>query len=544
MEKFVIGLDFGTDSVRGLLVETTSGEILSTSVSPFQRWKKGLFCDPQQLQFRQHPLDYIESMEFVLKGLLEDISETVRQNIVGLSVDTTGSTPVAINENCIPLALMPEFSECPDAMFILWKDHTASAESEEINNLSHQWTTDYTRFSGGSYSSEWFWSKIWHVSRKNKNVAKKAYSWIEHCDWIPALLTGQTDPLKIKRSRCAAGHKAMWHRDFNGFPDAAFWETLDPYLATIRKRLPEETFTSNQVAGIIAGTWAEKLNLPGNMIVSVGGIDAHFGAVGSCIEPYTMAKIIGTSTCDMVIVPNEKHNHQIVKGICGQVDGSIIPGMLGLEAGQSAFGDLYNWFTNLLLFPVRKFLSEKISSGEIDILHNKVLSGLSEFAKELPVTENDILASDWINGRRTPDLNPHLKSTITGLQLGSDAPQIFKALAEATAFGSKAILQRFLKEGIPINKVLASGGIARKSPYIMQTLSNVLNRTISVVKSEQVCALGATMFAATASGVYKNIQEAQKAMSSGIETEYNPQQNKIGAYGKLYEKYMRLEGVQ
>lgn len=544
MEKYVIGLDFGTDSVRALLVKTTDGEVISASVEQYDRWKKGLYCDPQKLQFRQHPLDYIESMETVLKKLLKDVSDDVRMNISGMAVDTTGSTPVAINERGSPLALLPEFAECPDAMFVLWKDHTASKEAEEINELSHTWTTDFTRYSGGAYSPEWFWSKIWHISRTNKKISQRAFSWIEHCDWIPALLTGVTDPSKIKRSRCPAGHKAMWHQNFNGYPEESFWEQLDPYLSSIRKKLSRKTYTSDQKAGNLSKEWSKKFNLPRDVTISVGGVDAHFGAVGSCVEPYAMVKIIGTSTCDMVVVPNKKYGNQLVKGICGQVDGSIIPGMLGLEAGQSAFGDLYNWFTRLLLFPIREFLSKELSAGELDKIQNKVLTRLSEGAQGLPVTENDILASDWINGRRTPDVNPFLTATISGLQLGTTATQIYKALVEATAFGSKAILNLFIENGIPIHTVIASGGIAKKSPYIMQTLSNILNRPITVVKSEQVCALGSAMFAATASGIYKTIQEAQKAMASGMEIEYRPEKQKNEIYEQLYEKYIRLEDMQ
>ncbi|HZX74166.1 MAG TPA: ribulokinase [Cyclobacteriaceae bacterium] len=539
MSTYVIGLDFGTDSVRALLVDAHTGKEIGTSVSFYARWAKGLYCDPARSQYRQHPLDYIEGMEECLLNVLKENPEAIKF-IKGISIDTTGSTPVAVNNEGKPLALLPAFESNPNAMFILWKDHTANEEAKEINSLAASWETDFTKYSGGIYSPEWFWAKMLHVLRTDKLVAENAFSWVEHCDWMPAVLTGNTNPLELKRSRCAAGHKAMWHEEFNGLPSSSFLEKLDPKLKGVRNHLFTETYTSDQAAGVISKAWAEKLGLPEDVVIGVGAIDAHFGAVGAAIEPYTLVKVMGTSTCDMLIAPIDIYRNHLVKGICGQVDGSIVPGMLGMEAGQSAFGDVYKWFEQLLAFPLNEILQGTLSAEEIKKVIDTILPKLNEQAALLPVTENDELAIDWINGRRTPDANMDLTGMISGLTLGSTAPRIFKALVEATAFGSKAIIMRFIEEGIPVKKVIVLGGISKKSKFVLQTLANVLNVEIGVVKSEQACALGAAMFAATASGIYKDIQQAQQAMSSGFDKTFTPEPAKVKIYEKLYDNYISL----
>ncbi|TZF81097.1 ribulokinase [Pedobacter sp. BS3] len=539
--KYVIGIDFGTDSVRTLLVNAHTGEEAGCAVHYYPRWKEGKYCNAAVSQFRQHPLDYLESMEACLHEVLAGLSPEVVNNITGISVDTTGSSPVAVDKNGTPLALLPEFSENPNAMFILWKDHTANAEAEEINKLCRRWHTDYTRYSGGAYSSEWFWSKILHTLRVDEQVRQKAFSWMEHSDWMPAVLTGNTNPLTAKRNRCAAGHKAMWHEEFDGLPEEAFWKTLDPLLTGLRSRLYQDTHTADEAAGTISAEWAHRLGLPEHVKIGVGAIDAHFGAVGACIEPYSLVKVMGTSTCDMLIAPAEKHKNHCVKGICGQVDGSILPGMLGMEAGQSAFGDVYFWFKELLSFPLKQLLKDKIPAETLTAAAENILPELNKLAATLPVTEKDVVALDWINGRRTPDADLTLTGTIAGISLGTDAPRIFKALVEATAFGSKAIVERFNDEGVPVKKIIALGGISKKSAFVMQTLSSILNLPIEVIQSEQACALGAAMFAATASGVYPDIQQAQKAMSGGIETVYSPEKDKVAVYEKLYERYKQLQ---
>ncbi|MCX6320492.1 MAG: ribulokinase [Bacteroidia bacterium] len=499
-KKYVIGIDYGTDSVRSVVVDTSNGEIVGTSVFEYPRWKKGLFCDPSINQFRQHPLDYIEGLVQSVKGALNGLTAEVVNNIVGITVDTTGSTPVAVDKEGVPLSLKPGFENNPDAMFVLWKDHTSVQEAAEINQLARSWGgVDFTKFEGGIYSSEWFWAKVLHVLRNNVEVWKSAFSWVEHCDWIPALLIGNTNPLQLKRSRCAAGHKAMWHDDFNGLPDEKFLTKLDPFLSGLRERLFRETYTCDVEAGNLSEEWAKRLGLSMDVKVGVGSFDAHQGAIGGEIKPYHLVKVMGTSTCDMLIAPMSEVGDNLVAGICGQVDGSIIPGMLGLEAGQSAFGDIYAWFSKLLLWPVTNIISEMIWLDEKtknrikEETTEKIIAGLSKEAESLPVEETAIVALDWMNGRRTPDANQALKGAITGLSLGSDAPRIFKALVEATAFGSKMINERFISEGVRIDGVIAIGGVAKKNPFVMQIVADVLNMPIKVASSDQTCALGSAI---------------------------------------------------
>jgi L-ribulokinase len=545
--KYVIGIDYGTDSVRSVVVDTTDGKIAGTSVFEYPRWKQGLFCDPAINQFRQHPLDYLEGLETSVRGAISGLSSDIVSNIAGISVDTTGSTPVAVDKEGIPLALKPGFECNPDAMFVLWKDHTAVNEAAEINELARSWGgEDFTRYEGGIYSSEWFWAKILHVLRQSPEVRKSVWSWVEHCDWIPALLTGNTNPLDLRRSRCAAGHKAMWHKEFNGLPDQKFLSKLDPLLSGVREKLYTDTYTCDTEAGNLSAGWAQRLGLSTVVKVGVGSFDAHQGAIGGEIKPYHLIKVMGTSTCDMLIAPMEEVGDKLVAGICGQVDGSIVPGMLGLEAGQSAFGDIYAWFSRLLLWPVNEIIPDMkwIDGNTRDRIREeaaeKIIAELSRQAENLPVEETGIVALDWMNGRRTPDANQELKGAIAGLSLGSDAPRIFKALVEATAFGSRMINERFISEGVRIDAVIAIGGVARKNPFVMQIVADVLNVPIRIASSDQTCALGAAMAASVVAGVYKDIPAAQEAMGGGFEKEYQPDPARAGKYETLFRKYKEL----
>ena len=544
--KYTIGLDYGTDSVRSVIVNVETGEVAATSVFNYPRWKKGLYSDALNNRFRQHPKDYLEGLEFTITDALKQAPAEVAENVIAISVDTTGSTPVAVDERGTPLSMTPGFEENPNAMFVLWKDHTAIREADEINELARKWETDFTKYSGGIYSSEWFWAKILHIIREDAGVYRAAYSWVEHCDWIPALLTGNTNPKTLKRSRCAAGHKAMWHEEFEGLPSEAFLTALDPMLSGLRERLFRETYTCDAAAGTITEEWATKLGLSKNVIIGTGALDAHLGAVGAEIKPYYVSKVVGTSTCDMLIMPMEEAKDKLIRGISGQVDGSIVPGMLGLEAGQSAFGDIYAWFRKVLDWPLKNILSEtrlvdeNIRKKLIEETSDKIIAELSEEAAKIPPAESGIIALDWMNGRRTPDANQNLRGAIAGLNLGSDAPRIFRALVEATAFGTKAISDRFESEGVRIDGVVALGGVAKKSPFVMQVIADVLNMPIKVARSEQASALGSAMAAAVAGGIYSTLFEAQEKMGSGIETEYHPIPENAKAYSILYEKYVKF----
>jgi L-ribulokinase len=381
--------------------------------------------------------------------------------------------------------------------------------------------------------------------RSDKNVAEACYSWVEHCDWIPYLLTGGKNISEMKRSVCAAGHKAMWSKEFGGFPSDDFFTRLDPVLKDFVSHLPKNTYSANEPAGKISNEWAKRLGLSADIIIGVGAFDAHMGAVGGQIEPYYLSKVMGTSTCDMLVAPVEDLENTEVKGICGQVNGSIIPGMMGLEAGQSAFGDVYAWFRQLLLWPMQllhandQLPTETIREAET-FLSDKIIPELSKKASEIPFDENYEIALDWLNGRRTPDANQALKGGLTQLHLGSDAPRIFRALAEATCFGAKKIVDRFGEEGIPIKGLIGIGGVARKSPFIMQMMADVMNMPIKIHRSEQTCATGAAMFAATVAGIYPSVEESMNKMGTGFDIIYFPSSEKNKIYEKRYEIYCRF----
>jgi len=543
----VVGIDFGTDSVRSLIVNAATGEVLGSAVKAYPRWAEGLYCDPVENRFRQHPLDYVESMEAAVRGALADAGAGVAATVRGVAVDTTGSTPVLADRSGRPLALSAPFAENPNAMFILWKDHTAVREAERLTELARTWGgVDYTKYVGGVYSSEWFWAKAMRVLATDSAVAASAATVLEHCDWIPALLTGTSDLRRFKRSRCAAGHKALWHAEFGGYPSQAFLKSLDPKLAALRESLGTETFTADVPFGALSAEWASRLGLPRDTAVAVGAFDAHMGAVGGGIAPNTLLKVMGTSTCDIVIAPAGAGPERRIAGICGQVDGSVMQGMIGYEAGQSAFGDVYAWFKELLRWPLAGALAS-LSGLSADVKRDllaradeTIIPSLERAAAALDVEDDGVLALDWMNGRRTPNANQRLTGGITGLRLGTDAPRVYRGLVEATAFGARAIVECFRDQGIRIDTAIAIGGVAKKSQFVMQTSADVMNLELSVPAGEQTVALGAAMFAATAAGLYRRVEDAQSAMSPGVDRIYRPDAERARRYDAAYREYVAL----
>ena len=545
-KSYVIGLDYGTDSVRAVLLNAANGEEIATDVSYYKRWKQKLYCNASKNQFRQHPLDHIEGLEQTIKKVVATAGVKPAA-IKGICIDTTGSSPMPLSKEGTPLALLPEFSENPNAMMVLWKDHTAIEEANEINKLSRSWGgQDFTQFEGGIYSSEWFWAKILHIAREDEVIKNAAYTWMEHCDYITYLLGDEKDLNTFKRSRCAAGHKAMWHESWDGLPSEEFLGKLNPYLSKLRNQLYKETYTSDEVAGNLNSEWAERLGLTTETVIAVGTFDAHAGAVGARIEEHTLVRVMGTSTCDIIVANENVIGKKAVKGICGQVNGSVIPGMVGLEAGQSAFGDLLAWFKDVLSWPFHNlvYTSESLTEAQKDNLKKEIegnfIKQLAEAAKNIPLEESVPTALDWINGRRTPDANQELKAAMMDLNLGTKAPHIFKALVNAICFGAKKIVDRFESEGVKINTVIGIGGVARKSPFIMQTLANVLNMPIKIASSDQAPALGAAIYAAVAAGIYKDVIEASKHLGSNFEAEYHPQEDQVAVYKTLLEYYSGL----
>lgn len=540
--NYCIGVDFGTDSVRALIVDARDGRQVSSSVFVYPRYRKGDYCTPSQQVFRQHPLDYMEGLTHVVSESLELAGPSIRSAVRAISIDTTGSTPVAVDETGTPLALKPGFEDDPDAMFILWKDHSAAGEMAEINAHAKLFGGDYLRYVGGIYSSEWFWSKLLHVLRGNVRVREGCFSWVEHCDWMPFLLTGGRRVSDMKRGVCTAAHKALWSEEWGGLPPAAFFTSLDPLLEAPAGQMYSKVYPADQAAGTLCPEWAERLGLGTDVIIGIGAMDAHMGAVGGQIVPYHLSKVMGTSTCDMLVAPAKDMNGKFVPGICGLANGSIIPGMVGMEAGQSAFGDVYAWLRELVAWPLRNMTSRlAFAPGfDIDVFIGEILPALSREAEQLLPVDGSEISVDWLNGRRTPDADPFLKGCISGISLSTQAPALFRSLAEATCFGSRAIVERFIDQGIPVNGIIGIGGIARRSPFIMQMLADVLNKPIRINRSEQTSALGAAMFAATAAGLHKRVEDAMKAMGQGFDREYMPDPRVTELYNRRYAAYQRM----
>lgn len=541
-ENYVIGVDFGSDSVRALVVNTETGENMGQGVAYYPRWKAGLYQHPEISIFRQHPLDYLESLENCIKEALTNITEEQKKNIIGIGVDTTGSTPVPVDRNGTPLALLDKFADNENAMFFLWKDHTAASEADEINKLFRDNSeNDYTKYQG-DYSAEWYWAKILYAVRHDSSIREAAYTWEEHCDWITGILCGETRPDKIYHSACAAGHKALWHSEWNGLPAASVLEKLDPYLVKVRERYGNAPQPSTVKAGTLSKEWAEKLGLSENVIISGSSFDAHAGAVGAGIAERTFVCTMGTSCVDMFVEKAENLRGKDIQMYCGQAENSILPGYVGVETGQAAFGDIFAWFKRLLEWPVTQLAEEAdsdISEELCEKIGDQILIMLQKKAEELP-KEPFPIALDWFNGRRYPNTDDFQRSAISGLSLGMDAPYLYRSLVFGAVAGLYRLIEGFEKQKIDIEKVIAVGGISKKSPYVMQMLSDLSEREIRILDSDQTCAQGAAMYAAVAAGTYGTLELAAEHMAAKCIKVYKPDLQKKEWYRRHYQEYLNL----
>jgi len=526
---YTIGLDYGTNSVRCVIVDVADGNELGTAVYEYQTGNAGIILDPADANLaRQNPADYLEGMEVSIKNAIDEANKADKNfnasKITGVGVDTTGSTPIPVDKDGTPLSILAQFKNNPNAMAWLWKDHTAYAEAAEITELAKKEHPEYLARCGGTYSSEWFFSKILHCLRVDPKVCAAAHSWVECCDYIPAILAGNTKPENIKRSRCAAGHKAMFSNDWGGLPEKDFLSKLDPAIGQLRDRLYEKSFAVDTVAGKLCSDWAKKLNIPKNIPVAVGAFDAHLGAIGSGIKEGTLVKIIGTSSCDILVAPNTGKFTNI-PGVCGIVDGSVLPGFWGLEAGQSAVGDIFNWFVNYIQ-----------PGGAASGSHET----LTEKAALLEPGQSGLLGLDWNNGNRTVLIDQRLTGLLLGQTLHTRPEEIYRALIEATAFGTLTIINRFEEYGVKIEKVVNCGGIAEKNPMLMQIYADVTGREMTLSRSAQSCALGSAITAAVVSGAYCNFADAQKAMCGVKDITYKPIKENQKVYSELYKLYKQL----
>jgi L-ribulokinase len=535
MGKYVIGLDFGTNSCRSLIVDASDGNEIASYVYPYPSGKDGVIIDNSDPNLaRQNPADYLSGIEVSINEAIKTAKNIFpgfnSPDVIGIGVDTTGSSPMPVDEKGLPLSFGEKFKDNPAAMVWLWKDHTGFAEAAFITQTASKLRPQYLSKIGGVYSSEWFWSKILHLKNTRPEVYDAAYSFVEICDWIPAVLVGEIKPEKIKRSVCAAGHKAMYNDSWNGLPDEEFLKTLSPGLGSLRKRLYNQAFTSEKLAGYLSADWAEKLGLSKNVAVAVGAFDAHMGAVGAGISEGTIVKIIGTSTCDIMISPQDKKLKDI-PGVCGIVNGSVINEYYGIEAGQSAVGDIFLWFVNNLV------------PNTFGSTQEEKFKNLETAASELRPGESGLLALDWNNGNRTILVDVRLSGLLLGQTLHTKPHEIYRALIEATAFGALAIINRIEEYGVKINDVVNCGGLAVKNPLMMQIYADITGKPMKISRSDQTPALGAALFSAVAAGKkaggYDLISEAQKAMT-GISKVYQPEPENHKVYKKLYLLYKQL----
>lgn len=529
-KRYAVGVDYGTNSVRALIVDVADGTEIATAVYDYPSGEKGVLLAPKDPNLaRQNPADYIEGFYQSVRTALRAARKQPGfspENVIGIGVDTTGSTPIPVDRDGLPLAFQPRFKKNLAAQAWLWKDHTSHAEAAEITDKARQLGMPYLPKCGGTYSSEWYWSKILHCRRTSPQVFTAAYGWVELADFVPGYLTGRLDPTTIPRGICAAGHKAMYNDQWGGLPSEEFLARLDPELPPLGRRYAAPAVPADRRAGELTEEVARRVGLPVGIPVAVGAFDAHTGAVGAGIRPGTLVKIIGTSTCDMMIAPMDQPLADI-PGLCGVVPNSIIPGMYGLEAGQSAVGDIFNWFVNSL---APKQYTEK---GDPH-------ANLTQEAAKLKPGGSGLLALDWNNGNRTILVDPLLAGLLIGQTLHTTAAEIYRALIEATAFGALTIINRFEEYGVAVDEVINCGGIAEKNPFAMQVYADICNRPMKVSRSAQTCALGSAIFGAVVGGAYKTTEQAQRHMTGVKPKVFRPNKAAAAVYVELYRLYRQL----
>ncbi|HLX97103.1 MAG TPA: ribulokinase [Roseiarcus sp.] len=523
---FTLGVDFGTNSVRALIVRCSDGAEYGSRVVDYPSGAQGILLDPKDgLLARQHPPDFLFGLEESIRGALAEAKRKPdfdASKVVGIGVDSTGSSPIPVDEKNAALASSDRWKRDLNAQCWLWKDHTSWREAAKITELSAKLRPQYIAKCGGVYSSEWFWAKLWHCLNVAPETFGAAFSWVELADWVPSVLAGVSDPRLVKRGVCAAGHKALHSDEWGGLPDKEFLAALDPRLADLRDRLYEKAYDASEPAGALSREWAAKLGLPAGIPVAIGEFDVHYGAIGCGVGEGTLVKVIGTSTCDCAVVSASKSVADI-PGICGIVKGAILPGFFGIEAGQSAVGDIFKWWVEVVL------------DGD-SALHAE----LSTKAATQRPGQAGLLALDWNNGNRTILVDQRLTGLLLGQDLYTTRADIYRALIEATAFGARAIIERLKDYGVRIDQVVCTGGIAEKNPLLMQIYADVTGCVMQVAGSSQTCALGSAIAAAVLAGAHPDFAAAQAAMTSLKQESYRPNAGRRAVYDQLYALYREL----
>lgn len=544
--RLVIGIDYGTDSVRAVMTDSISGDEIASSVFNYPKWADGAYCAADRNQFRQHPTDYLEGLDNVIREVLGDNAELAAR-VAAIGVDATSSTPCLIDSNATPLALLPQFTDNPNAMFILWKDHTAHEQAIEISDMCRHKKLPYLKYVGGSYSPECFWAKLFHVVKTDPQVANAAYTAVELCDWIPAYLTGVSSTENIRIGRGSAGQKALWAREWGGYPGIDLLGELDSKLAEFASRLDPDSYTSDRVVGTLTPSLAQKWGLSESVVISAGTIDAQACAIGAGVKQGALVASVGTSACFNAVMSVEKTVKRGIEGVSGEIEGGFIADMICYESGMSAFGDLYRWFKQLLENPTAEIirdselLTEQTKQQLTKQIRTSLLGRLNRQVAAITITDDLPLASEWINGRRNPFVNSAMTASITGLSLDNTAATLFYALTEATCFGARSIVNHYVANGVQVDKIVAVGGISHQSPFVMQLLADCSGLTIEVPDGKQMGALGAAVCGATAASIYPSIEKAQQAMCRHSMTVYRPREELRPILDRRYSRYKRLE---
>ncbi len=531
MNKYVIGIDFGTLSGRSVLINVADGNELATAVLDYPHGvMDSQLPDGTKLGVDwalQHPDDYLEVLKKTIPAILLEAA-VEPGDVIGVGIDFTACTLLPVKADGTPLCKIPAFSGEPNAWVKLWKHHAAQPEANRLNEAAEEQGQGFMQRYGGKISSEWLVPKVWQTLNEAPEIYHEADRFIEAADWIVWQLTG-----KERRNTCTAGYKAMWHKH-SGYPGEDFFASLHPELKNlVSSKLSGELFPAGTKAGEITAEAAKLTGLNEGTAVAVANVDAHVSVPAVGISgPGKMLMIMGTSTCHMVLGEQER----TVPGMCGVVEDGIIEGYFGYEAGQSCVGDHFQWFVANCTPP--GYFEEAQKQG-LDIHELLTLKA----ARRRP-GESGLLALDWWNGNRSVLVDVDLTGLMLGLTLATKPEEIYRALIEATAYGTRMIIDTFHSNGVPVNELYAAGGIAEKNPFIMQLYADVTNREIKISGSPQAPALGSAMFGAVAAGRkrggYDSIFEAAKVMSRIKDTVYRPSEGNVKIYDKLYSEYKSL----